>query len=397
MDTTRSDGGSDDEFDDLPSSPSEEMAAAKAATAALVEELVSAAYTPAAEGVGEGGCRVTVAEERERISRQLDIDIGSELLGRVLSRRSTPASNLDDTAMESGGDFLRTAAPAPSAADLEEEPYINFGASVTSKDSDDEPDYDTLGIHYDDDPEEGGVLPDAERSVGVVSEITSPSHYIPLGHVCVPALPLSILNEEVPNMVDTENSDDDHRANARSSLQAGLEAQERGAFDSAAAIFSLGRKQLGRNGWEVDGETMLKLCSEGAHASYIIDDVNTTNELIDEVIGRGISVEEKFRVYEVKMLIEQGYGNHAQAIELGFDVRRKLGMSTLINIPCKRACVLSVLVGYAKTCRALRNRTAEELASLPILTDEKIIMGQRMLELIEISCFQVGLAESLSS
>ena len=289
---------------------------------------------------------------------------------------------------------------------VEEECYINSGTSVTSEGSDEVSEHDTLGIHCDDDPELGGVLPDAERSVGVVSAITSPSHYIPVNQVCVPgpALSLSILNEEVPstnvNVVDGDGeqhsaSDDDRRANARSSLHAGLAAQQMGAFDSAAALFILGRKQLGENGWEVDGETMLKLCSEGAHASYTIDDFDTMNELVDEVLGRDISVQEKFRVYEVKMLVDQGYGNHAKAIELGFDVRRKLGMSTLVKIPCKRARMLAILVGYAKICRALRNRTAEELANLPALTDEKIIMGQRMLELIEISCFQVGLARNM--
>ena len=291
---------------------------------------------------------------------------------------------------------------SPSPDVLEEESYINVGLSVSVEQVSDDSrssKYDTLGIPCDDDPELGGVLPGAERSVGGVSAITSPSHYIPLNQVCVPALPLSILNEgEVlsTNVVDGDSaSDDDRRANARSSLHAGLAAQERGAFDSAAAIFSLGRKQLGENGWEVDGETMLKLCSEGAHASYTIDDFDTMNELVDEVLGRDISVQEKFRVYEVKMLVDQGYGNHAKAIELGFDVRRKLGMSTLVKIPCKRARMLAILVGYAKICRALRNRTAEELANLPALTDEKIIMGQRMLELIEISCFQVGLARNM--
>ena len=91
---------------------------------------------------------------------------------------------------------------------VEKESYINSGTSVTSEGSDEVSEHDTLGIHCDDDPELGGVLPDAERSVGVVSAITSPSHYIPVNQVFVPgpALSLSIFNEEVPstnvNVVD---------------------------------------------------------------------------------------------------------------------------------------------------------------------------------------------------
>ena len=37
--------------------------------------------------------------------------------------------------------------------------------------------HDTLGIHYEDEPQTGGVLPDATKSVGSISAITSPLHY----------------------------------------------------------------------------------------------------------------------------------------------------------------------------------------------------------------------------
>ena len=48
------------------------------------------------------------------------------------------------------------------------------GAADDSDDS-----HDTLGIHYEDEPQTGGVLPDATKSVGSISAITSPLHYIP--------------------------------------------------------------------------------------------------------------------------------------------------------------------------------------------------------------------------
>ena len=284
--------------------------------------------------------------------------------------------------------------PQHPSSGLEGESHMSDGVRMAPEIPDEVSEHDTLGIPFDENPERGGVLPDAERSVGGVSDITSPSQYVPLNQVYAPLPTLSILSEDAmsTNVVGGEHpaSDDDRRANARRSLQAGLEAQERGEFDSAAVFFSIGREQLGGNGWDVDSETMLRLCSEGAHASYITDDFDTMNQLIDEVLGRDLAVKDKFRVYEVKILVEQGYGNHAKAIELGFDVRRKLGMSNLSNITSKKVSILSILVGYARTCRALRNHTAEELANLPPLTDEKIIMGQRMLELIEMSCFQVG-------
>ncbi|EJK76224.1 hypothetical protein THAOC_02031 [Thalassiosira oceanica] len=47
---------------------------------------------------------------------------------------------------------------------------ISVGVSVAAEDSCEALEVDTLGIPYDENPEPGGVLPDAERSVGGVSE-----------------------------------------------------------------------------------------------------------------------------------------------------------------------------------------------------------------------------------
>ena len=71
---------------------------------------------------------------------------------------------------------------SPSPDVLEEESYINVGLSVSVEQVSDDSrssKYDTLGIPCDDDPELGGVLPGAERSVGGVSAITSPSTTFP--------------------------------------------------------------------------------------------------------------------------------------------------------------------------------------------------------------------------
>ena len=56
--------------------------------------------------------------------------------------------------------------------------------SCGADDSDDS--HDTLGIHYEDEPQTGGVLPDATKSVGSISAITTPLHYIPTPQIIVP-------------------------------------------------------------------------------------------------------------------------------------------------------------------------------------------------------------------
>ncbi|EJK45081.1 hypothetical protein THAOC_36324, partial [Thalassiosira oceanica] len=50
--------------------------------------------------------------------------------------------------------------------------------------------YDTIGLRSSDKPTSGGVARDAAKSIGVVSEITAPLHYIPTPSISVPGVPL---------------------------------------------------------------------------------------------------------------------------------------------------------------------------------------------------------------
>jgi len=116
---------------------------------------------------------------------------------------------------------------------------------------------------------------------------------------------------------------------AKSNLKAGI-ASEAASFDTAAMYFSVGRKLLleggeqrqqnNNDGWETPHkrDTMLQLCSEGAHASYMNEDFDTMNELITEVLSKDyLSVREKFRVYEVKLLYDHSQGNYDEALTVG--------------------------------------------------------------------------------
>jgi len=110
------------------------------------------------------------------------------------------------------------------------------------------------------------------------------------------------------NTLSSTNPTDEERIDvATSNLIAGMKALDNAAFDAAAVFFLTGREQLGEHGWDIDFKTMLKLTSEAANAAYITGDFDNMNTLINEVLNiKGISVKDKFRVYEVKILAEQG-------------------------------------------------------------------------------------------
>ena len=333
------------------------------------------------------------------------ITMPAEPVASLLSKQSSSTEQSSSSRLQSEPTATR---PAPTET---QEDDVN-----DIIDNDDDTEHDTLGLLWDDEPNSGGVLPNADRSIGTVSALTTPELF-PLNQIKIPGLEFdenrpgtamvaigggSVCNDIVApadelqiinfaadlNPNENEVTNEDRIDVAKKNLNAGMEACDKTAFDTAAMYFIAGKKQLGENGWDIDHDTMLKLCSEGAHASYTSGDFETMDELLNEILGKEeLSIKDKFRAYEVKILAEQGLGNYHDSIALGIDVRKQLGLQTPKN---KKTSVLTILMGYVKTMHGLGSRTVEELANLPELTDERIIMGQRILELMEISCYQVS-------
>ncbi|EJK70311.1 hypothetical protein THAOC_08341 [Thalassiosira oceanica] len=246
---------------------------------------------------------------------------------------------------------------------------------VTCSESDIETSYDTLGLRSCDKPTSGGVAGDAAKSIGGVSEITEPRHYVPTPSISVP--------QEMNLLETTIKANITPKAN----LLAGLEAADHPEqYVAAAEYLALGRKQIGPSGWETDRSLTLQLYSEGANLAYRTGDTNTMNILLDEVLSRpDLTIMEKFRAYEIKIIARQSADQYHESLKLGLEVLKQLGLPVLDDKPRSK---ISVVIEYLRTKRALGKRTAEELASLPRLTDERIGMGLRISELLLTSCYQ---------
>ena len=177
----------------------------------------------------------------------------------------------------------------------------------------------------------------------------------------------------------------DRKELAKMNLRAGLKASRNAAFDTAAIYYRTGRKLVGKAAWNDDRDTMLQLCSYEAEARFINGDLLTMKLLIDEILRQDITIEEKFKAYEIKILAYNAEPDFKASIDTAIEVRTKLRLPTPANKP---ASSISVLKEYLKTSRVLKNRSPEELASLPELTNTRIIMGQRMLELLLTTTYQ---------
>ncbi|KAL9186731.1 hypothetical protein ACHAXT_005969 [Thalassiosira profunda] len=177
---------------------------------------------------------------------------------------------------------------------------------------------------------------------------------------------------------------DERKALAGLNLKAGLRASSNAAFDTAVVYFRAGRELLGANAWDEDENTMVALCSEEANACFVLGDLDQMDSLIDEVLSKDIPIKLKFKANETKILALNVAGKWHESIETALDFRRQLGLKSFKNKP---ASTVTVLAAFFKTNRALGARTAEDIASLPPLEDERIMMGQRMLELLLASSY----------
>lgn len=125
-----------------------------------------------------------------------------------------------------------------------------------------------------------------------------------------------------------------------------------------------------------------------AKARFIIGDMDTANELLDELLSRSqnMSIMDKFKAFEVKILIAQSRNNFDEAISLALDLWRQLGNKPIPT----RVSKIAILKEYMKVKRAVKGMSPEDLAALPFAMDERVIIRQRILVLIQVSCYQVN-------
>ena len=100
-----------------------------------------------------------------------------------------------------------------------------------------------------------------------------------------------------------------------------------------------------------------------AKARFIIGDNDMTNELLDELLSRAqnMSLMDRFRTYEVKILIAQTRNNFDEAIALALDLWRQLKNKPIPT----RVSTIAIFKEYMKVNRAVRGLSAEDLAALP--------------------------------
>lgn len=201
---------------------------------------------------------------------------------------------------------------------------------------------------------------------------------------------VSLRNYSSSSLTEEERSDL-VRLNAR----AGFKASDNAAFDTAVVYFQAARELLGSEAWEFDQELMVRLYSAEAQARFVMGDLVVMEQLIEEILSKeDLSVKDKFQAYETKVLAATSGNRFGEAISTASYVCDQLGFKPL---PAK-APKSRLMKDYMKTKDALKGLSKEDILALPNLTDERVIMKQRMMELVSCqkSCCGIDLIHAVS-
>ena len=184
---------------------------------------------------------------------------------------------------------------------------------------------------------------------------------------------VSLRNHAGPSLNEVERFD-----LVKLNFRAGIKASKNAAFDTAAVYFQAARELLGSQGWVIDPELTIRLYSAEAHARFVIGELEIMESLVGEILSKDIPVEDKFQVYETKILEAMSGNRFDEALSTALYVRKQLGFNPIPT----RVTKIKIIIEYMKTNRALKGLTTEDIIALPDLTDERIVMGQRIMELV---------------
>ncbi len=155
---------------------------------------------------------------------------------------------------------------------------------------------------------------------------------------------------------------------------AGKKARNAAAYDAAFIYFSNGIGLLAANSWEKHYSLTLDLFNEAAQTAYLCADFATMDTLATVVLSKARTLLDKVRMYEIRIQCHMAQLNMDQAIRTAIKVLKMLG----IFIP-PRLNRLTVLLGVLHLTIIRHGRKIKEMDRLPLMTNEKLLAGMRIL------------------
>ncbi|MDJ0620526.1 MAG: trifunctional serine/threonine-protein kinase/ATP-binding protein/sensor histidine kinase [Calothrix sp. MO_192.B10] len=166
-------------------------------------------------------------------------------------------------------------------------------------------------------------------------------------------------------------------------LSAGLKARVSTAYTAATEYAICGIKLLKADCWQSQYQLALELHNLGGEAAYLAGNFELMGEFIQKVLDRVENPLDKVKVYEVQI---QAYGAQNQALEavkLGKEVLKSLGIEFPKNISSSE-----IQAELKQTASLFADRPIEDLINLPVMTDKTSLAAMRILSNITTFAYQ---------
>ncbi|NSW91777.1 MAG: AAA family ATPase [Firmicutes bacterium] len=165
-------------------------------------------------------------------------------------------------------------------------------------------------------------------------------------------------------------------------LTAGRKAKASAAYDLAISFFRAGMELLPDGSWDSCYNLCYDLYMERAQCEYLAGDPTMAERLFDMIVNRLGTELERADVYSLKMVLYTGTGKYGEAVKIGLNALKNLGM----KLPSKP--------GIFDNARELllykwhmRNKSIDDLAELPEMEDPvQKKVAQLLISFILVTC-----------
>ncbi|MEG4417001.1 AAA family ATPase [Microcoleus sp. LAD1_D5] len=169
---------------------------------------------------------------------------------------------------------------------------------------------------------------------------------------------------------------------ARLNLQAGKKAKSSAAHQPAFNYLQIGLSLLNKKSWSQQYNLTLDLHLEAAEAAYTIGNYDEMERLARVVLQKAQTLLDKVKVYEVKMQAYCAQMKFLEAIDIGLEVLKLLG----VELP-QRPNQSDLMREIEQIKSALAGRQAQELIDLPPMTDPYKLAAMRVMNYLSSPAF----------
>jgi PAS domain S-box-containing protein len=220
-----------------------------------------------------------------------------------------------------------------------------------------------------------------EAAYSLIRESERAEVHLRIGRVLLAGMSEDQLNEHVFDVANQLNRgvalliDRDERAQvAAIDLRAGRRAKASAAYASAREYFSTGMALLDERDWDSQYELTFSRWLERAECELLSGNFEKAEQLIGELLPRGVSNADQAIVCRLKVRLQIVKGEYQQAVATALACLRLFG----IDLPAHPTWE-QVQAEYETVWQTLNGRPIESLIDLPLMTDPEPLAAMQAL------------------